>query len=186
MGNIIGYARVSTEDQNLSSQVDELTKAGCEKIFEDIVSGAKAERKGLEDCLSTLQAGDTLMVWRIDRLGRSLKHLVDIVTDLKDRGIKFKSLRDGAIDTTTASGELIFNIFCCLAQFEKRLIQERTNAGLSAARARGRLGGRKPITADDERVVAVKKLSTDKSMSIMAICRTVGISRASYYRFVNM
>ena len=117
MGNIIGYARVSTEDQNLSSQVDELTKAGCEKIFEDIVSGAKAERKGLEDCLSTLQAGDTLMVWRIDRLGRSLKHLVDIVTDLKDRGIKFKSLRDGAIDTTTASGELIFNIFCNFVRY---------------------------------------------------------------------
>ena len=186
MTKIIGYARVSTEDQDLSMQVDELTKAGCKKIFEDIVSGAKAERKGLEDCLSTLQEGDTLMVWRIDRLGRSLKHLVEIVTNLKDRGIKFKSLHDGAIDTTTASGEFMFNIFGCLAQFERRLIQERTRAGLSAARARGRLGGRKPISADDERVLAVKKLSTDKAMSVMAICRTVGISRASYYRFVNM
>jgi len=186
MVNIIGYARVSTEDQNLELQVDELKNAGCERIFKDKVSGSKSKRPGLDDCLSSLQEGDTLLVWRIDRLGRSLKHLVEIVTALKDRGIKFKSLHDGAIDTTTASGELIFNIFGSLAQFERRLIQERTNAGLSAARARGRLGGRKPISADDERVVAVRKLSTDKTLSIMAICRTVGISRASYYRFVNM
>lgn len=186
MANIIGYARVSTEDQNLSLQVDELTKAGCKKIFKDKISGAKTERKGLEDCLSSLQEGDTLMVWRIDRLGRSLKHLVEVVTNLKNKGIKFKSLHDGAIDTTTASGELIFNIFGSLAQFERRLIQERTRAGLSAARARGRLGGRKPVSADDERVVAVKKLSSDKTMSITAICKTIGISRATYYRFITL
>jgi len=186
MANKIGYARVSTGDQNLSLQVDELTKSGCQKIFKDKVSGAKTERKGLEDCLSSLQEGDTLMVWRIDRLGRSLKHLVEVVTNLKNKGIKFKSLHDGAIDTTTASGELIFNIFGSLAQFERQLIQERTQAGLSAARARGRLGGRKPVSAEDKRVLAVKKLSADKSMSIAAICETIGISRATYYRFVNM
>ena len=186
MGNVIGYARVSTDDQNLSLQLDELKKAGCSKIFKDKISGAKAERKGLTDCLSVLQDGDTLLVWRIDRLGRSLKHLVDVVSNLKDMGVKFKSLRDGAIDTTSASGELVFNVFASLAQFERRLIQERTKAGLAAARARGRLGGRKPISIDDKRVVMAKKLHEDKSLSVGEICDMLKISRASFYRFVGM
>jgi len=186
MGNFLGYARVSTDDQNLSLQIDDLKKAGCSKIFKDKISGAKTERKGLDECLSQLQAGDTLMVWRIDRLGRSLKHLVEVVTDLKDRGVKFKSLMDGAIDTTSASGELIFNIFGCLAQFERRLIQERTKAGLVAARARGKLGGRKPISSDDKKVVMAKKLNSDKTLSVLDICGMLKISRASFYRYVNM
>ncbi len=166
MGNVIGYARVSTEDQNLSLQIDGLQKAGCRKIYRGKISGAKSERKGLNECLSVLQEGDTLMVWRIDRLGRSLKHLVEVVSNLKDMGVKFKSLRDGAIDTTSASGELVFNVFASLAQFERRLIQERTRAGLAAARARGKLGGRKPISIDDKRVVMAKKLNADKSLGV--------------------
>lgn len=186
MGNYYGYARVSTDDQNMGLQIDDLKKAGCVKIFKDKISGAKAERKGLDECLSQLQAGDTLMVWRIDRLGRSLKHLVEVVSNLKDRGVKFKSLRDGAIDTTSASGELIFNIFGCLAQFERRLIQERTNAGLAAARARGKFGGRKPISCDDKKVVTAKKLNADKTLSIMDICGMLKISRATFYRYINM
>ena len=137
MANIIGYARVSTEDQNLSLQVDELKKAGCEKIFEDKVSGAKSERKGLDVCLLTLQEGNILMVWRIDRLDRSLKHLVEIVTDLKDRGVKFKSLHDGTIDTTTASGELIFNIFGSLAQFERRFNTGEDKSWTGCSKSKG-------------------------------------------------
>jgi DNA invertase Pin-like site-specific DNA recombinase len=186
MGDIIGYARVSTNDQDLSLQLDDLKKAGCSKIFKDKISGAKAERKGLDECLSMLQEGDTLTVWRIDRLGRSLKHLVEVVSNLKDKGVKFKSLRDGAIDTTSASGELVFNVFASLAQFERRLIQERTSAGLAAARARGRLGGRKPIAIDDKKVVMAKKLSADKTLGVMEICDMLKISRASFYRYVNM
>jgi DNA invertase Pin-like site-specific DNA recombinase len=186
MGNIIGYARVSTEDQNLSLQLDDLKKAGCTKIFKDKISGAKSERKGLNECLNGLQEGDTLLVWRIDRLGRSLKHLVEVVTNLKDMGVKFKSLRDGAIDTTSASGELVFNVFASLAQFERRLIQERTKAGLAAARARGKLGGRKPISTDDRRVVMAKKLNADKSLGVGEICEMLKISRATFYRYVNM
>jgi DNA invertase Pin-like site-specific DNA recombinase len=167
-------------------QMDDLKKAGCSKIFEDKISGAKTERKGLDKCLSMLKVGDTLMVWRIDRLGRSLKHLVEIVSNLKDKGVKFKSLMDGAIDTTSASGELVFNVFASLAQFERRLIQERTNAGLAAARARGRLGGRKPISINDKKVVTAKKLNADKTLSITEICGTLKISRATFYRYIGM
>ncbi|MFH0823114.1 MAG: recombinase family protein [Pseudomonadota bacterium] len=145
MGEHIGYARVSTNDQDLSLQVNELKAVGCDTIFTDKVSGTKSERPGLDECLKTLRPGDTLIVWRLDGLGRSMQHLVSVVTELKSRGIGFRSLRDGAIDTTTASGELIFNIFAALAQFEAELIRERTRAGLSAARARGRNGGRKPV-----------------------------------------
>jgi DNA invertase Pin-like site-specific DNA recombinase len=117
MGQHVGYARVSTTDQDLSLQINDLKAAGCEPIFTDKVSGAKSHRPGLDDCLKTLRAGDTLVVWRLDRLGRSMQHLVSVVTDLKARGVGFRSLRDGAIDTTSASGELIFNIFAALAQF---------------------------------------------------------------------
>ncbi len=140
MGQYIGYARVSTNDQDLSLQITELKSAGCEPIFTDKVSGAKSHRPGLDDCLRTLRVGDTLVVWRLDRLGRSMQHLVSVVTELKARGVGFRSLRDGAIDTTTASGELVFNIFAALAQFEAELIRERTRAGLAAARARGAEG----------------------------------------------
>jgi DNA invertase Pin-like site-specific DNA recombinase len=186
MAKIIGYARVSTLDQNLDSQIKELKKAGCNKIFSEKISGAKNNRPELEKCLEVLESGDTLIVWRLDRLGRSLTHLVKTVTDLRERGIGFKSVCDGEIDTTTASGELIFNIFAALAQFERGLIQERTNAGLSAARARGKLGGRKPILASDPKVRMAKKLHTDKSMSIKDICSTLNISKATFYRYVSL
>ena len=186
MGKIIGYARVSTDDQNLSLQINDLKTAGCTKIYEEKVSGAKDERKELNECLGSLQSGDTLIVWRIDRLGRSLRHLVDIVEALREKCVSFKSLKDGAIDTTTASGELVFNIFASMAQFERRLIQERTQAGLKAARERGKVGGRIAIASDDKRVITAKKLHKDKTLSIKDICDTLKISRATFYRFLEI
>ncbi len=155
-------------------------------IFMDKMSGAKAERPGLSKCLDTLQKGDILVVWRLDRLGRSMRHLITLVEDLRARGIGFRSLNEGAIDTTSASGELIFNIFSALAQFERRLIQERTKAGLAAARARGRNGGRPKVTAKEARVVLAKKLHADKSLDIEDICTTLRISRSTLYRYVRM
>src|SRR3989440_3679844 len=137
----IGYARVSTQDQTLNLQRDALEKIGCSKIFTDTASGAKAERKGLEEALEYVREGDTLVVWRLDRLGRSLKHLIETITKLNNRKIGFKSSTEN-IDTTTSGGKLVFHIFGALAEFERDIIRERTNAGLRAARARGRLGGR--------------------------------------------
>jgi DNA invertase Pin-like site-specific DNA recombinase len=186
MGKKIGYARVSTGDQDLDLQVRELKAAGCKQVLTDSVSGLKNDRPGLDTCLKALKKGDTLVVWRLDRLGRSMQHLVNVVADLKGRGVGFKSLRDGAIDTSSASGELVFNIFAALAQFERELIRERTVAGLSAARARGRLGGRKPVSPDDPKVRAAKRLHADKSLSIRDICNTVKISRATLYRYLSM
>lgn len=185
MGRYIGYARVSTSDQDLSLQIDDLAAAGCAVIFKDKVSRAKGNRPGLDDCLKTLRKGDTLIVWRLDRLGRSMQHLVSVVTDLKHQGIGFRSLRDGAIDTTTASGELIFNIFAALAQFEAELIRERTRAGLLAARARGKNGGRRPISAEDPRIRMAKKMHEDRSLSPAEICASLKISRATFYRYMN-
>lgn len=187
MDQVIGYARVSTEDQNLDLQIDALKKAGCKKqnIFVDKVSGAKSERPGLNACMNSLNKGDTLLVWRLDRLGRSMPHLVSIVESLKDQDIGFRSISDGSIDTTTASGELVFNIFSSLAQFERRLIQERTRAGLAAARSRGRKGGRKAIKAEDPKVITAKKMHENKSLSITEICQSLEISRATFYRYLE-
>ena len=184
---LVGYARVSTDDQNLTLQLDALTRHGISKtdIFTDKQSGAKAERPGLTKCLDALQEGDILVVWRLDRLGRSMRHLITLVEDLRERGVGFRSLNEGAIDTTTASGELIFNIFSALAQFERRLIQERTKAGLAAARARGRNGGRPKLLVDDAKVVLAKKLHKDHSLSIDDICKSLRISRSTYYRYVR-
>ena len=147
---------------------------------------AKTDRPGLDTRLAALDAGDTLLVWRLDRLGRSMPHLVQLVEDLRAQGVGFRSLCDGAIDTTTASGELVFNIFSALAQFERRLIQERPRAGLTAARARGRKGGRKPIGAQEPRVQMAKTLYKDKSMAIPDICQTLGISRSTFYRYLTL
>ncbi len=185
---LIGYARVSTNGQELQLQTDALLEAGCPKklLFIDRISGAKAARPGLDNCVRELKEGDTLVVWRLDRLGRSVRHLIDLVEQLRQRKIGFKSLCDGAIDTTTASGELIFNVFASLAQFERRLIQERTRAGLTAARARGRKGGRKPIAETDPRVQTAKKMHADKSMPIADICTTLRISRPTLYRYLAM
>jgi len=185
---LVGYARVSSNGQELQLQLDALKKAGVAKaeVFTDKVSGSKAARPGLEKCLQQLKPGDTLLVWRLDRLGRSIRHLIDLVADLHQRGVRFKSLCDGAIDTTTASGELIFHVFSALAQFERRLIVERTNAGLTAARSRGRLGGRPPVPAADPRVQTAKKMHADKTMPVADICRTLRISRPTLYRYVAL
>src|SRR5213080_1938125 len=166
MGHLIGYARVSTADQDLGLQLDALRHAGCRDawIFRDTTSGARTARPGLEACLQALSPGDTLVVWRLDRLERSMTHLVTVIEELLGRQVGFRALCDGAIDTTTASGELIFYIFSALAQFERRLIQERTRAGLAAARARGRKGGRKPMKATEPRVILAKKLFRDKTI----------------------
>lgn len=187
MQNLVGYARVSTEDQNLELQLDALKKVGCAegRIFTDKASGMKSRRPGLDECLRQLKSGDTLIVWRLDRLGRSMVHLVNLIEELKEDGVGFKSLCDGAIDTTTASGELIFNIFSSLAQFERRLIQERTHAGLLAARARGKVGGRRRVESNDPRVLRAKRMHTDQKLKAEVICRTLRISRSTLYRWLR-
>jgi DNA invertase Pin-like site-specific DNA recombinase len=146
---LIGYARVSTADQKLSLQHDALERAGCDRVFDDLASGARTDRPGLADALAYLRAGDTLVVWKLDRLGRSMSHLIDKIGELASRGIGFRSLTEN-IDTTTPGGMLVFNIFGSLAQFERDLIRERTQAGLSAARERGSKGGRRPVVTPDK------------------------------------
>jgi DNA invertase Pin-like site-specific DNA recombinase len=185
--NFFGYARVSTDDQDLSLQIDALTKHGIpgDRIFKDKLPGAKADRPGLTKCLDALSSGDILVVWRLDRLGRSMQHLITIVEDLRSRGVGFRSLSEGAIDTTSASGELIFNIFSALAQFERRLIQERTSAGLAAARSRGRIGGRPSLRSYDPKVQLAKKLHRDATIAIDDICKVMKISRSTLYRYVG-
>ena len=179
----VGYARVSTQDQTLDLQKDALEKIGCTKIFTDTASGAKAERKGLEEALNYVQEGDILVVWRLDRLGRSLKHLIETITELNDRKIGFKSITEN-IDTTTSGGKLIFHIFGALAEFERDIIRERTQAGLNAARARGRKGGRpKKLTA--KTVEQAKTLYDGRKHSIDEICRTLHVSRATLYRYLK-
>ena len=188
MPKLIGYARVSKGEQDVQLQMDALKKAGCDEdyIFVDKVSGARTDRPGLDACLTMLEPGDTLVVWRLDRLGRSMSHLVTMVEELLSKKIGFRSLCDGAIDTTTASGELIFNIFSALAQFERRLIQERTQAGLAVARARGRKGGRRPISPDDPRVKTAKLMHKNRDISINQICETLKISRPTFYRYLAL
>ena len=188
MARLMGYARISTPDQDLSLQRDALRRAGCpdDLIFVDIASGARAARPGLAACLQALAPGDTLVVWRLDRLGRSMTHLVTLIAELLQRHVGFRSLCDGALETTSASGELIFHLFSALAQFERRLLQERTQAGLVAARARGRTGGRKPLSPRDPRVQMAKTMHADHGMPIHEICQTFHISRATFYRYVAL
>ena len=188
MPKLIGYARVSKGEQDVQLQMDALKQAGCDEdyIFVDKVSGARTDRPGLDACLTMLEPGDTLMVWRLDRLGRSMSHLVTMVEELLSKKIGFRSLCDGAIDTTTASGELVFNIFSALAQFERRLIQERTQAGLAVARARGRKGGRRPISPDDPRFKTAKLMHKNRDISINQICETLKISRPTFYRYLAL
>jgi DNA invertase Pin-like site-specific DNA recombinase len=182
-GMQVGYARVSTGEQTLALQEDALDKAGCAKVYRDVASGAKSERPGLTNALDQLRAGDTLVVWRLDRLGRSLRHLIDTLTALDTRGVGFKSLTEH-IDTTTPGGKLVFHIFGALAEFERDLIRERTNAGLAAARARGRKGGRPKAFADPRKLAMAKTLFADKKRSIPDICKTLGVSRSTLYRWV--
>src|SRR5499433_930151 len=182
---LIGYARVSTNEQNLHLQRDALRKAGVrsKNLFTDKITGTKAERPGLEQALCHLREGDTFVVWRLDRLGRSLPHLIETVTietvtALQGQGVAFQSITEN-IDTSNATGKLVSHIFGALAEFERNLIKERTMAGLEAARARGRKGGRPPLDTSSRKVAAAKKLYRDKTNSIPEICRMLNISRAT-------
>jgi len=182
---LIGYARVSTTEQHLHLQQDALNAAGCLKIFTDTISGAKAERKGLTEALNYIRDGDTLVVWRLDRLGRSLKDLIERITELNNRNIGFKSLTE-QIDTTTSGGKHIFHIFGALAEFERDIITERTNAGLTAARARGRKGGRPRSPWSDERKLQLaRQMYENRSHSVSEICKALGIPRSTFYKYVR-
>lgn len=180
---LIGYARVSTQDQNLDLQVDALEKAGCRKQFTDVVSGAQVERSGLKEALAYCRDGDTLVVWKLDRLGRSLQHLIETVQELQSRGIGFKSLQE-SIDTTTSGGKLIFHVFGALAEFERDIIRERTMAGLASARARGRKGGR-PRALSASQAEMARTLRQDPKRTVKEICETLHISEATFYRYTS-
>jgi len=180
---LIGYARVSTHDQTLNLQKDALEKIGCTQIFTDTASGASTERKGLDEALAYVREGDSLVVWKLDRLGRSLQHLIETVTKLNNRKIGFKSITEN-IDNTTSGGKLIFHIFGALAEFERDIIKERTNAGLQAARARGRFGGR-PQALTPKQIRHLQALYHDKTNDIADILNTFKISRATLYRHVD-
>lgn len=178
---LLGYARVSTDDQTTALQADALGKAGCSRIYTDKASGkSTAARPQLEECLADLREGDTLVVWRLDRLGRSVPDLVRIVGELERKGVGFKSLTE-SIDTSTASGTLIFHMFAAIAEFERNLIQERTQAGLAAARARGRVGGRKP-KLDAKQIRHIKTLLRDPNTSVAELAKDYGVSRTTIYK----
>jgi DNA invertase Pin-like site-specific DNA recombinase len=179
---LIGYARISTTDQTLDLQRDALTKAGCSRIFTDTASGAQSERKGLQDALSHVREGNILVVWKLDRLGRSLKDLITRITELNNRKIGFKSITE-QIDTTSG-GKLIFHIFGALAEFERDIIKERTNAGLEAARAKGRTGGRRKVLPAKD-IAMVRQLYADKQTPVADICRSFAISRMTLWRYVK-
>lgn len=178
-----GYARVSTLEQNLQLQKDALEKAGCEKIFTDKISGAYSERPGLTQCKEILRKGDVLVVWRLDRLGRSLKDLIHLVNELEDTGIEFQSLTE-SINTKTSTGKLIFHVFAMLAEFERNLISDRTKAGIKAARARGRKGGR-PCKLPLLKTQLLYQLYDERKLSINEICETIGISRPTLYSYMK-
>lgn len=179
----IGYARVSTLDQNLDLQIDALNQAGCKKIFQEKITGTKLKREQLQNAIDYLRAGDVLVIWKLDRLGRSLKDLLLIVNELNQKEIGLKSLHEN-IDTTTPTGKLIFHIFASLAEFEKDVIKERTNAGLKAARARGRVGGR-PKKLTDKQLTLLKTLHQDKNTSLSDISNILGISKKTIYNYLN-
>jgi DNA invertase Pin-like site-specific DNA recombinase len=176
-----GYARVSTDEQNLNLQLDALEHAGCEKVFKDEgVSGASSSRPGLDDALGTLQTGDVLTVWKLDRLGRSLHHLIIIIEELAKRGVGFRSLSE-SIDTTTAGGKLIFHIFGALAEFERSLIAERTKAGLQAAKKRGKKLGR-PMRLTQEQIKHAEKMINSGQQTTSAMAELYGVDRTTLYR----
>jgi DNA invertase Pin-like site-specific DNA recombinase len=180
---LIGYARVSTNDQNPNLQEDALKKAGCEKIYTDKISGTIAERPGLKQAKEVLRKGDTLIVWRLDRLGRSLKDLIEWINYLDKEGIALRSLQE-SIDTSTSTGKLVFHIFGALAEFERNLIRERTQAGLSAARARGRTGGRPQVLKEDKKQLTIN-LYNEKKLTVKKICEMMEISKPTLYKYVN-
>lgn len=180
----VGYLRVSTDDQTFALQRDALQAVGCTKFYDDVASGAKTDRPGLTKALEYLRDGDTLVVWKLDRLGRSLQQLIALISMLRDRGIAFKSLTE-EIDTTTPQGKLFFHFFAALAEFERDLIRERTKAGLAAARARGRKGGRRRKLSVEE-LQLVHKLYSEKEQSVSEICRMLKIGRTTLYRYLQL
>lgn len=182
MSTTVGYARVSTEGQNLDLQLDALEAAGCTKVFRDVISGSRSDRPELEQALDYLRPGDNFVVWRLDRLGRSVKHLIEVVNDLQERGVGLTSLQED-IDTSSPSGKLVFHIFGALSEFERDLLRERTMAGLDAARRRGRVGGRKTVMTPNKLATARKLYEDpDNAMTMKEIAETVGISRSTLYR----
>lgn len=180
MGHALGYARVSTGEQDASLQHDALTTAGCYRVFTDTASGSLKSRPELNKVLDQLRPGDTLVVWRLDRLGRSIRHLIDQLAALQERGVEFRSLQEN-IDTSSSGGRLVFHLFASLAEFERDLIRERTNAGLKAARARGRTGGRPPLLTKDKLRTA-HKLYAQQDMTVAQIGEVLGVSRTTVYR----
>jgi DNA invertase Pin-like site-specific DNA recombinase len=182
-GHLLGYARVSTAEQNADLQTDELTAAGCWRIWTDHASGSLERRPALDEVLGALRPGDTLVIWRLDRLGRSLRHLIEVVTDLDARGVGFRSLGE-SIDTTTPGGRLVFHLFGALAQFEREIIRDRTIAGLEAARARGRKGGR-PAKLTPAQQAMAKRLYAERRHTVAEIGALLGVSRTSIYRLLG-
>lgn len=182
----IGYARISTKEQNLDLQIDALEKDGCGRIYTEIMSGTKSERPKLQELVNNLRPGDVIVVWKLDRLGRSLKHLVELVNQFLQQDVGLRSLNDH-IDTTTPQGRLIFNIFASLAEFERDLIQERTTAGLAAARARGRLGGKpKGLSKQAESIAcAAETLYKEGKLTVSEIISQLGIARATFYNYLR-
>ncbi len=179
---LIGYARVSTHDQNLDLQKDALQKAGCEKIFVDELSGAAVARPGLQQAMDALREGDVLVVWRLDRLGRSLRNLLELVAQLEERKVGFRSLQE-SMDTSSSGGKLIFHVFGALAEFERNLIRDRTNAGLAAARARGRKGGRPKKLDEKQRQLAMRLYNEGNPVN--EICQTMKIAKPTLYRYLR-
>ena len=180
MGHLLGYARVSTSDQDAALQIDALKAAGCYRVFVDTISGSLASRPELDKLLDQIRPGDTLVVWRLDRLGRSIRHLIDQLSALSAREVGFRSLQE-TIDTTSSGGRLVFHVFAALAEFERDLIKERTNAGLKAARARGRKGGRPPLLTADQ-VRTAKRMYEQQEMTVAQIGHVLGVSRTTIYR----
>lgn len=182
----IGYARVSTKDQNLSLQLDALEKEGCEKIFQEKATGGNADRQELKKLLEHLREGDLVVIWKLDRLGRSLRDLVNLVTDIQAKGAGLKSLND-SIDTTTPQGKLTFHLFAALAEFEREIIRERTKAGLESARARGRKGGRpKGLTKDaKDKAIIAQSLYSQKQMTVAEICKHLSIAKSTFYKYLQ-
>ena len=184
---LIGYARVSTHEQNLDLQLDALAKAGCDsnKTYTDKISTRKAERPQLKHALDQLREGDMLVVWRLDRLGRSVQELIDLINVIHAKGAGFNSLTEH-MDTSTPGGKLVFHFFAALAEFERDIIQERTKAGLQAARARGRVGGRPKIqTKDPKKIALAKQLYADGHLTVQEICETLHIGKTTLYRYVG-
>lgn len=181
---LIGYSRVSTTDQCLDSQIDKLKEYGCDKIFTDVVSGSKSIRKGLTEMLDYMRRDDVVIVFRLDRLGRSLKDLIDIINIFKDKGVHFKSISEN-IDTATSTGNLIFHITGAFAEFERNIIRERVNTGLETARARGRKGGR-PTLITSEKIQMAKLLYNDKTLNIQDILKQLNVKKSLFYKMLKM